>query len=430
MKLELERLFRLRGELAWVLIGHGAAFVGGMLGLKLLTGLLATAEYGQLALGLTIAGFLTTFLHNPLSNSAARFYAPYRDAGKQRIYFAALRSLHLQLFLTLLPFIVLIPVLVGFLFNGQWGYLVLVGLLFGIANGTWVSFLAWQNAARDRRGATLGQIADVWLRIGIAILLAMLLRSGTGSLVGYVAGTLLVLLWQNRLATRQEGLLATSEKKPELLQLTSARQEFIHFAVPFSGYAVFTSITLYADRWIVQGIQGPEAVGTYAAMYQLAASPINILFAVVNQLMVPIVYERAGRAASGGANNEIRRLLHRIVAISTAILICLIIPLWLWCEPVAALFTTPEFAAHARLIPLLMLGMAFFQLGQIYTLEGNCANRPGIYLWAKLTHAAMLCLAGVLLTRSSGVYGMAMATLVSSVVYLVSVPFINSRTVY
>lgn len=423
----LQQIRRVRGELIWVLIGHATAFIGGVAGIKALTSLLGPENYGRMALGLTIAGFLTTFLHNPLSNSAARFYSPFQHNGQGLVYFAVLRSLHLKLLLILLPFVLIVPLLVAYLFDKGWGLLVLAGLLFGLVNGIWVSCLAWQNAARERRRATLSQIADVWLRISIAILLAMLFASGEGALFGYVIGTSLVLFWQNRLAVSSEKILITKEAVPTRGQLDQARREFIRFSLPFAGYALFTSLTLYADRWIVQGIAGAESVGIYAAMFQLASSPVNILFAVINQLMVPIVYEKARGGMYGEIKTEIRILLHRIAGFGMLILIVMLVPLYFWCKPLARLFTTTTFAEQASLIPLLVLGMGLFHIGQIYTLEGNCCNRPGVYLWAKIAHAMLLCFSGVLLTYNLGVYGMALAVLIASSVYLVAVPLINFR---
>ncbi len=109
----VRQLRRIRGELLWVLTGHAAAFLGGLFGIKLLTRQLGPSGYGHLALGLTIAGFLTTFLHNPLSNAAARFYAPYRDAGKGMVYFGILYRFHSRLLMVLVPLVIGASVLVS-----------------------------------------------------------------------------------------------------------------------------------------------------------------------------------------------------------------------------------------------------------------------------------------------------------------------------
>jgi len=289
MNLLTERFKCLKGELGWVLAGHGAAFLGGLLGIKVLTGLLGPAEYGELALGLTIAGFLTTFLHNPLSNAAARFFAPYRDTGRGVVYFAALRNLHNRLVSFLLPVILLIVISIFFIQGSDWAKLAGGGTAFGLAAGVSVILQAWQNASRDRLGAAITQASDVWLRIGLGILAAFFFGTGCATLAGYTAGTILILIWQLLRAQNQYRKFQLSEPQPSATATARASREFMAFMLPFVGYAAFTAVTLYADRWIIQIFAGAAAVGMYAALFQIASSPVNLLFAVINQLMVPII---------------------------------------------------------------------------------------------------------------------------------------------
>ncbi len=418
---------RIRGELVWVLIGHSAAFLGGLVGIKLLTRQLGPVGYGQLALGLTIAGFLTTFLHNPLSNAAARFYAPYRDSGKEGLYFLVLRNLHtklLQLFIS--------PVIVGsllvYLAKGSvWGGLVFWGLVFGMISGVGVSFLAWQNAARDRKSATIAQIGDVWLRIGSAILAAVLFGTGFAALGGYCVGSLLVVLWQYSRFYQQQLKLSQLGAVPQQEQVRQAQHEFLMFIVPFVGYALFTVVTLFADRWILQFFAGSASVGIYAALFQIAASPVNLLFAVINQLMVPIIYERAGSMISQKQQVEARRLIRRTVAVAVVCSAAGTLLTALLAYPVALLLTTSEFAKYSSVLWLLVLGLALWQIGQVMTLTGNCMHKPMSYIWPKGIHAVVLCGLGIALTSFMGIQGMAVALLVSSSVYITVVAIVNAR---
>ena len=423
----MQQILRLRGELLWVLAGHAAAFLGGLVGIKLLTRQLGASEYGHLALGLTIAGFLTTFLHNPLSNAAARFYAPYRDCGKENLYFFVLRSLHTKLLLLLI-----LPVMVGSLLvymakGSVWGGLVLWGLVFGMISGVGVSFLAWQNAARDRRNATLAQIGDVWLRIGCAIFAAIFLGSGSAALGGYCVGSFLVVLWQYRMFRGQQQQQSRVAVVPQEEQVSQAQHEFVTFVLPFVGYALFTVVTLYADRWVLQLAAGTASVGIYAALFQIAASPVNLLFAIINQLMVPIIYERAGTMTSSAQRLEVRRLIMRIMLFAVICSGTGTVLTALLGRPVALLLTTTEFTRHSDLLWMLVLGLSLWQVGQLMALVGICANRPGIYLWPKAIHAFVLLGVGGYLVVSYGVNGMAAALIIASVAYLVAVGVVNFR---
>ncbi len=423
----LQKTRRIQGELLWILTGHAAAFLGGLFGIKLLTNMLGPSGYGLMALGLSIAGFLTTFLHNPISNSAARFYSPYRDSGKGMVYFGVLRRIHARLLVALIPLVTVVPFVVYHLKDSLWGGITFWGLVYGTISGIGVSFLAWQNAARDRKFATVAQISDVWLRIGCAILAVMLFGTGLAALAGYTAGTLLTVLWQYQRFICQKNQLSLLESMPEESQLVQAKHEFIAFVLPFIGYAPFTVITLYADRWVLQLTAGADAVGIYAALFQIAASPVNLLFAIINQLMVPIIYERAGTMTSVFQRLEVRHLLARTMLVATICSGVGIVLTVLLARPVALLLTTDEFARHSGLLWMLVLGLSLWQIGQLMTLKGMCANRPGIYLLPKGVHSLVLLGAGIYLVIHHGVVGMAAAFVVASAVYLFSVVMVNMR---
>lgn len=423
----MERFKHLKGELGWVLAGHGAAFLGGLLGIKVLTGLLGPAGYGELALGLTIAGFLTTFLHNPLSNAAARFFSPYRDTGRGIIYFAALRNLHNRLVSFLLPVILLVVISIFFIQGTDWGKLAGGGAAFGLAAGIGVILLAWQNASRDRLGAAITQASDVWLRIGLGILAAFFFGTGQATLAGYTVGTILVVAWQLVRAQKQYRAFELAGPEPSAAAIDLASREFRDFMLPFVGYAIFTAIALYADRWIIQISAGAAAVGIYAALFQIASSPVNLLFAVINQLMVPIIYERAGTMSEDTQRHEAQRLIRRTVMVALAFSLLGTALTALLAQPAAALLTSTAFARHASILWLLVLALSLWQTGQLMALEGICANLPSIYLWPKALHALVLLTTGYHLASTNGVTGMAQALFISSLIYLAAVQTVNWR---
>jgi O-antigen/teichoic acid export membrane protein len=418
----------MKGELAWVMAGHAAAFLGGLLGIKVLTGQLGAAGYGELALGLTVAGTLQAYCYWPLANAAARFHRAYQDRGELPVYFAALTHLHGRLLFCLLPLGILIPAVLLPTSLYRWSGILCFGLLFGILGGIGTTYGSCLNAVRDRLGAALSQGADTWLRIGLGIAAVLLFwRSGAAALSGYCLGTLLVLFWQHRRvrATQAGG----GGEAVTLEQVATARAEFVRFALPFAGYAFFTAITLYADRWILQGTGGAQAVGVYAALFQIAASPVNIFFAIVNQLMVPIVYERAGAMTCERGWGEARGLIGRIVLIAGLASAVMIVVTWWLDRMLVLLLTAPEFAAYAHILALLVAGLALWQMGQLLTLVANCLNRPGAYLWIKGIHAAIFCLAGAGLAFRYGVSGMAVAYVASSLLYLAGIWLVNRRLV-
>lgn len=427
MTVLFERLRPLTGELLWVFLGHLVAFLGGLLGIKLLTNQLGAVAYGHLALGLSIAGFLTTFLHNPLSNAAARFYAPYRDSGCASVYFRAFKDIHKDLLGVLAPLVVVASLLVWWFKDALWGRLLFYGLVFGMISGIGVSLLSWQNAARDRKSATIAQIGDVWLRIVFAVIAVFMFGTGTAALVGYCFGSILVLLWQYTAFLREKGRVCSLELPPQEPQILQAKSEFIKFSAHFAGYALFTVVTLYSDRWILQTVAGAATVGVYAALFQIASSPVNLLFAVINQFMVPVIYERAGGMETREQRFETRQIILRTVLIALLCSTAGTLLTAMLAHPVAALLTTSEFAKMSDILWKLVLGLSLWQVGQLMALEGICANQPGVYLLPKGLHALVLVVCGYYLVDEIGVSGMAFAIIIAAVFYIFSVFLVNIR---
>lgn len=420
-----ERLRQHGTELGWIVLGHAAAFIGGIVGVKVLTMTLGTAGYGTLALGLSVAGLLNSFLHNPFSNAVARFVAPYRDHGRQPLFYRTLLSLQGRLLMVMPVVGVLVVGVTTLLSSWYWGVLVAAGVWYGTATGAAVSFQAWQNAARDRRSATTAQIADVWLRIAIAIVLVQIVPDGRLAVAGYAIGSGLVALWQYYRARRALAVAGTAVVSDD--DQEQSRREFIRFSLPFTGYALFTVVSLYGDRWLLQQFDGVVAVGIYAAIYQLAASPVNILFAVVNQLMIPLVYEQAGGAGSGEVAPAARCLITMTVWGVLAVLTVGSVLLAITQYWVVALCTASSFVPYAPLLVLVFWGLGLFQLGQILTLHGNCAGQPGIYLLAKSIHAVSLAIGGVVFIPRLGVFGMGWALVGASLLYLMAIILVNRR---
>ncbi|RLB90918.1 MAG: hypothetical protein DRH26_08795, partial [Deltaproteobacteria bacterium] len=58
----LGRVFRLKSELMWIILGQGGVMIGGVVGIKLLTHILAPHEFGRFALANTFILLIGTNL--------------------------------------------------------------------------------------------------------------------------------------------------------------------------------------------------------------------------------------------------------------------------------------------------------------------------------------------------------------------------------
>ena len=82
-----DRFVRLSKEGFWIVLGQAIAVLGSLVGVRVLTGLLTSAEYGELALGMTLAILVGQTLFGPLGQGATRFYAPTVEKRALNVFF-------------------------------------------------------------------------------------------------------------------------------------------------------------------------------------------------------------------------------------------------------------------------------------------------------------------------------------------------------
>lgn len=423
------RMFRLRHELAWVTVGQGLAFLGGFAGIKLLTNAMGSEGYGRLALGMTIAGLLNMFIYGPIGQVVSRYFSVYRERGTLDAYFVILKRAHVCVGVVLILGAALAGSLVWWWLGIDWALLVVAACLFGIVGGINSSFLALQSAIRQRKIVALHQAADTWARPSLAVVgLWVLGNAAPSALVGFIAGTLLVTLSQASFATRSpqiRGHFVARAAKPD--PGSAATKELFAYASSFMTFAGLAAISMYADRWVLQGLYGEQQVGIYTALYQIANAPITLMFGLIGQFMVPIIFERAGTMTQRTQAENSSRLLNRVVTGAAIMLILTVIATYFVSGPVVHALTNAAFSNSAGILWILVAGTGLFNLGQLLVIKGLNFNRPNIYLTPKVVQAASFVLLAYLWANDYGLVGVATALAVSSLLYVVMVALVNSR---
>jgi O-antigen/teichoic acid export membrane protein len=414
-------------EAAWVLLGQGLAFLGGLAGIKLLTNLMPAESYGELALGVSIAGIVNMFLFGPLGQVVFRFYSSCRENGDTTTYAAVLVRLHRQVIALLVAICVPLVVLVGIALGWRWALLLAIAITFGVLSGVQGSLSSLISALRDRKMAALTQGLDTWLRLGFAAAMTALWASSQGhwAIVGYAIGSLVVIAIQLSVARRHDFQNDPTSSEDGLDRVL--RGEFLKYALPFVSFAGLASISQYADRWLLQTFSTAADVGIYTAMLQLASAPVALLMGAAAQLIIPVVFARSGNLEDHDRTRSSRRLLIRSVLIMGVGYIIVTLAAYKWGEVLVTLLTNVEYARYASFLWMIVLSQAVFNLAQFMVAMGLTLNRPLAYFAPKLGQAVCLVLAGVLLVRTGGVNGLAEALLASSAVYLAWVIVVNTR---
>jgi O-antigen/teichoic acid export membrane protein len=429
VKLIYERMYALRGELYWVVTGQAIALVGGFTSIKILTNIMSPEGYGKLALGLAIAGMMNTLIFGPIGQVVMRFYAICDEKEGLNIYFGLLKKIHSFVILALIVFSIMVAGIIYYKIGSEWAFLIITASFFGIISGVNNTYITLQGAVRQRKIAALHQGMDVWLRTAFAVAFIFIFRNTAYvTLLGFFLGTLIVTVSQIRFSLQNEKIRLNwniyghdeDDKRKIFLQ-------FISYGGQFFALAAFAAVSMYADRWILQGMNSTYEVGIYAAAFQIANAPIALLTGVIYQFILPIIFQRAGTMATKEQIESSSRLLKITIIGSSIMLLLIVVFTYFWSALIMRVLTTPAFAQYNNMLWIMALGLSFFHVAQIIFIKAQTYNKPKIILTAWIYRTASFLILGIVLASKHGVYGMATAFCLGAGIFLVAVAVATNK---
>src|SRR5688572_7626448 len=185
---------RLSGEFVWIVLGQCLAVLGGIVVIRVLTGLLSPESYGELTLGITFATVQQQLIMAPISVACARYFAPARESGQLLAYLRAVKQLLIGETLLILSIVGIAGLGLWALDLKEWLLLVVSASFFGLCSGYGQSLDGIQNAARQRIVVAWHQSLMQWLRFSCGVM-AVTLMGASGSVVlqGYTLASIIVL---------------------------------------------------------------------------------------------------------------------------------------------------------------------------------------------------------------------------------------------
>jgi len=213
--LDRERLLRIGRELAVMAGGSIGSVLGGAVGVRLLTGCLTPAVYGQVALAMTIATLSNQVLFGPLANAVVRFFAPSQEEDKLDVFFATAMWVYGRAFVAM-ALIGLLASVIAVVFLRGWSVLVAVTIAYATVIGINAGLDSVQNAARQRSVVSYHGTLGQWLRFLCAVGVVYIFHAATGTaaISGYLIAAIIVLLSQT------------------LFLLKIFKNSILHFSVP------------------------------------------------------------------------------------------------------------------------------------------------------------------------------------------------------
>lgn len=425
--MNLTRIKRLVGEVAWVVGGQGVAVLGSLVLVRVLTEYLSPMQYGELALGLTFAALVNQTVMGGVAAGIGRYYsiaiedkdvAGYLYATRRLMVYATVAAVALGLMSMLLL------VLLG---NTQWSGMVAATLVFSVLTGYSAAVGSIQSAARQRAVVAIFGGLDSWLRILLAVaMMALLGISSISVMMGYALSSLLVTGAQYYFLKRS----VISRSSRSRVSDDWGRRIWA-FALPISVFGIFTWMQQISDRWALQTYVSIRELGLYAVVFQLGYTPIGLITGVVMSFLGPILYQRAGAAADHRRNKDVHRMVWLVAFGGLSLTAGAFVLAFLLHEWVFGLLVAPNYREVSHLLPWVVLAGGVFSVGQMFALKLLSEMRPASMSGAKIVTALLGVGLNVIGAATYGLLGVVWGLVTYSCVYFLWMAWLamNSPTV-
>lgn len=380
------RRFRFSTEARWVFIGHAGTALGGIAGIKLLTGVLDPMEFGRLSLAQTLILLVSANLFGPLGQGFMRYWSVARERNLIPAFDYLCRRFSFILLLCASGFAILLFWPIHRIWGLGWSMLVTLSIPVGALTGWAAIRISVLMAARKREAVALFNTVVAFSKplLGAAAA-AFVFSSASAVLVAYLLVLLASAAWANRIL---RGVLAeyTDAPPPRRQKDASSRglkREVLSFSFPFFAWSVFNWLHQYCDRWALQSFQGSDVVGAFSVISFLAVYPLVFGSGFLSTLVLPIAYDRAESPENGEGIKSAQKLLSLTVAGFAGGTLLLVGIFSLCHQWLVHVISNSEYARFSHLLPGLTAAWGAYYMGQMLSGFGLLWNRPALYILPK-----------------------------------------------
>lgn len=409
----MARFHRLAKEGSWIFVSQIVSVLGSLVLVRVLTDYLEPSEYGQLALGLTVASLINQVVMVGLNAGIGRYYSIATEEGDLPGYIrAALRLLAVAALVVMAISLVLLVVLfwLGYF---QWMGLVAAALVFSVFSGYSASLNSMQNAARQRATVAVLSGVDAVLKILLVVGVMQLFgHSGAAVIIGYTLSSLIVMGVQLYLLRRLDSLQGEKES-----QLSGDwGMQIWKYALPFSVWGVFTWAQQVSDRWALQNFGSTDEVGLYAVLFQLGYVPLGVVTSFAMSLIGPILYQRSGNASDHTRNTSVHLIAWRITFGGLLMTALAFVFTFLMHEWIFKLLVAARYRSVSYLLPWMVLAGGNFAACQMLALKLMSEMKSGAMTTVKIFTAVLCVSMNIFGALWFGVQGVVAALVIFSVI--------------
>ena len=411
---------RIGREAAWLVAGQALTALGGLIALRVLTGLYPRDVYGLAWLFINGAGFAVTMFTGPLGQALNRFY--HDDGGQERLdgLLGLVWRFEAAAFVSVGALYYVVVFSLGSLRGEAWLSYLVMPLYF--------CFLSFMNIAQGllntsrRRGWRVALLAaEAWLKPAGALAFCLLWKPDVNSFVlGYASASVV---------TGTAGAYLTGgygSRPPFRLPMPDGRRvrEVLAYGIPWAGFAGGNWALQVSDRYLVNLFWGAAMTGAYVAAYQVGSALFQLLGGVFGPLVQPVIFNRAGRSEAAGAES-LSLSVRAFAWISLPVLAVFVVMRgWLlrW-------LTAPAYWEGGEAVLLIGLGVYLWVLGDRFSQAFLVVRRSGAMMAITLAAAVVNMVINLFLVPRVGMTGAALSTLVAYAAYAAGALYFGKKAV-
>ena len=364
MYLSVQRCFRFGREFIWVSSGQFSAAVGSLIVLRVFTDFLGPAQFGELTLGMTAGTLIGVVAFSGPGLAVMRFFTTAHEAGQVNSFIRASWSVLINRVWIMCGLVGLILGGLWLTGNWIWKWLALAAACQALFTACTTILDGAQNAARQRIVVAWHSGLGQWLRLLIALAFFPIFgKTSTVAMCSYTVTALVVLVSQCFFFASYRRCFITTQLPVTDAYVQEWSNQIAKYAWPAVFFGIFGWMQNSSERWMLQIFTDTKTVGYYAALTQAGYAPMMLASNVVSQLMMPILFNRAGDGSNEARMQQSHHLSLRILLISMLFTFGAVGVASLTHRQLFALLVSPEFRQVSELMPLMVLSGGIFSCG-------------------------------------------------------------------
>lgn len=387
-------------EALWTAVGQGLAILGSLALIRISTSYLTSAEYGFLALGLTVSTLYSQVVIGGVSASVGRYYSIFLARDDLESYLRGVVALVKYSSLSVFIFAVAIGIFLPIAGYQKWAPLMVGICIFSLLTGINSSIISILTAARFRLSLAVNAALEIVLKVCFVLFFLFTFGPKAESIIGgYCISSfvLLIFLWS---LLNKKIILERFNKK--IFQRLRLNAEMWSFMWPFLIMGIAAWGQLASSRWVLEFYATTSDVGLFQALVQIAA-PIQVLSSVLIVFIAPIYFSLSSDAGAHSNKSLIRAATFRIAAVGFCLISALFIMVELFHQEIFSILVNRNFSMDSKFLPLMIASSGILGISQIFCTQLYSELRVKEVMYAGISSGII----GIILNIQFGIkYGL------------------------